>query len=63
MEFVCEVVHDALQTLSDHHPSLIQFAMQPLPRTGLKKTSYFKLDVNELRVESTLLALKRDWYE
>lgn len=58
MEFVHEVVHDMTQTLSNHHPSLIKIAMQPLPRSNPRKTSYFKLDVNELKVESMVANLK-----
>lgn len=63
MEFVCKVVHDATQTLSDHHPLLIRFAMQPPHRSSLRKSSYFKLDLNELLVESTKIELKSIWCE
>lgn len=63
MEFLQEVVHDATQTLLDQHPSLFRFAMQPKPWSGLRKSSYFKLDVNELLGESTLATLKCVWCE
>lgn len=57
MEFVREVVHDATQTLLDHHPSLIRIALQPLAPTGLRKSSYAKLDANELFVSNTITAI------
>lgn len=63
MEFVQEVVHDVTQTLLDHHPSLITIAMQLPPKSGLRRSSYFKLDANELLVESTFEALKLVWAE
>lgn len=58
MEFIREVVHNATQTLSDHHPSLVTIAMQPTPKSGLKKSSYLKLDANELAIDSIQAALK-----
>lgn len=63
MEFVCEVIHDATQTLSDHHPLLIRIALQPLMRIGMRKSSYHKLDVLELSIESTCAALQSIWGE
>lgn len=63
MEFVWEMVHDATQTLSDHHPSLIRFALKPLAPSRMRKSLYFKLDANELLVESTCEALQWVWRE
>lgn len=61
MEYVREVIHDATQILSDHHPLLIRMAMQPVARSGLKKLSYFKLDVLGLEVDSIREAIKLVW--
>lgn len=58
MEFVREVVHDATQTLSDHHPSLIRITLQPIACSCLKNSSYLKLDTKELEVDSMLADLK-----
>lgn len=61
MEFFREVVHDATQTLLDHHPSLIKVALQPVARSCLTKSSYAKLDANQLEIDSTWLAAKYVW--
>lgn len=61
MDFVHEVIHDATQMFSNHHPSLIKIALQPMVVFGLKKSPYLKLDVDELTVESTIMALKEEW--
>lgn len=61
MEFFFKVIHDATQTLSDHHPSLIIIALQPMAVSRLRKSSYLKLDVDELGLESTITALKDEW--
>lgn len=52
------MIHDATQTLSDHHPSLIRIAMQPLEQTVKSRSSYLKLDAMELEVESTATTLE-----
>lgn len=59
--FVHEVIHNATQTLFDHHPSLIRIAVSPLPQPELHKSSYFKMNVDELLVDNTRVALERVW--
>lgn len=63
VEFVREVIHDATQSLSDHHPSLVRIALLPFEQNGQRKSSYMKLDALELSVESTNIALKLAWDE
>lgn len=63
MEFVREIMHDATQTLLDHHPSLIRVALQPTTRSNLRKTSYTKLDAKELEIDCTRLAAKATWVD
>lgn len=58
MEFAHEVIHDVTQMLWNHHPYLIRIALQLEARTGLKKSSYFKLDANKLEEESTCVTLQ-----
>lgn len=64
MEFVREMIHDATQTLLDHHPTLVCIALFPTP-SSRKKTSYMKLKLNadELGVESMWVKLKQIWKE
>lgn len=63
MEFVREVIHDTSQSLSDHHPCLIRIAMKPMAKSNLKKSSYHKLDVLELEVDNTRVAIQQVWEE
>lgn len=62
-KFVHEVVHDASQSLSDHHPSLIWISLLPPPQSNLWKSSYFKMDVYELLFSSTRATLQKFWVD
>lgn len=63
MDFVLEKIHNATQTLSDHHPTLARIALSQAPSLSSKKTSYMKLDVEELKVENTRSILEAIWKE
>lgn len=59
-----EVLHDATQTLSGHHPLLTWIAMSPLATPSTRhKTLYMKLNAKELDTESTKISLEKIWEE
>lgn len=63
MEFVREKIHDVTQTLSDHHPTLARIAMSPFIPPGHKKSTYMKLNVDELKVDNTHSNFEEVWKE
>lgn len=60
---VREMIHDATQTLSDHHPTLTRFTLNPLAKREVRRTSYLKMDIGELVVRSTRERLELVWKE
>lgn len=52
-----------MQTLSNHHPCLINIVLEPIARMSQNKLSYLKLDGNELVIYSTCEVIKLVWVE
>lgn len=63
MHLVQEVIHDASQTLSNHHPIITRIALNPLAQMQRKRSSYMRMDVEELGVKSTREVVERVWKE
>lgn len=57
------MIHDATQTLSDHHPTVTRISLNSQVHRELKRSSYLKMDVDELKVDSTRAEVERVWRE
>lgn len=63
MTFVKEMIHDTTQTLSDHHPAITRIALNLPVDTKNRKTSYMKLNVEKLLMDSTRERVNSMWNE
>lgn len=58
-----EVIHDATQSLSGHHPIVTKIAMNLPAYLQWKRSSYLKMNVEELKVDEMRETIKRVWKE
>ncbi|KAL3682137.1 hypothetical protein R1sor_000159 [Riccia sorocarpa] len=55
------VKHDAKQTLSDHWPVVTLLKLQDIELEPMKRTSYFKMNSEDLKCKETMEEVKRTW--
>lgn len=53
LTYVGEVLHNATQSLFDHHPMITCIILNQRVAPMLRKTSYLKMNAEELKVDST----------